>query len=95
MTLSSLYPLWPELIIAGSAMLLLMIGVFRPDTDAYGERIGWVAILALIAAAAVVVKQPAGAAVMFDNAFVIDDFGALHEASGARRIGPRAAAQLR
>jgi NADH-quinone oxidoreductase subunit N len=75
MTLDSLYPLWPELIIAGSAMLLLMIGVFRPDTDAYGERIGWVAILALIAAAAVVVRQPAGAAVMFDNAFVIDDFG--------------------
>ena len=28
MTLASLAPLWPELIIAASAMILLMLGVF-------------------------------------------------------------------
>ncbi len=75
MTIQSLYPMWPELIIAASAMILLMVGVFRPQTDAYGERIGWVAILALIVAGIVLVKQPDGAATLFDNAFVIDGFG--------------------
>ena len=76
MTLNSLYPMWPELIIAISAMALLMVGVLRPETDDNGERIGWVAILALIVAAVVVVQQPAGStAMLFDNAFVIDGFG--------------------
>jgi len=76
MTLQSLYPIWPELIIACSAMALLMVGVLRPETDANGERIGWVAILALIVAAVVVVQQPAGGtASLFDNAFVVDGFG--------------------
>ncbi len=75
MTLQSLYPLWPEMIIAGSAMILLMVGAFRPETDANGERIGWLAILALIVAGIVMVGQPSNAVTLFDNAFVIDGFG--------------------
>ena len=75
MTLQSLYPLWPEMIIAASAMILLMVGAFRPETDANGERIGWVAILALIVAGIVIVSQPSNAVTLFDNAFVIDGFG--------------------
>ena len=75
MTLQSLYPMWPEMIIAGSAMILLMVGAFRPETDANGERIGWVAILALIVAGIVIVGQPSNAVTLFDNAFVIDGFG--------------------
>ena len=76
MTLNSLYPIWPELIIAVAAMALLMVGVLRPETDANGERIGWVAILSLIVAAVVVAQQPSGGtATLFDNAFVVDGFG--------------------
>ena len=37
--------------------------------------VGWLAILALIAAAVVVLQQPAEARSLFDNAFVIDGFG--------------------
>jgi NADH-quinone oxidoreductase subunit N len=75
MTVQSLYPLWPELIVAASAMTLLMVGAFRPETDAYGERIGWVAVLTLIVAGIVIVGQPPTAVTLFDNAFVIDGFG--------------------
>jgi NADH-quinone oxidoreductase subunit N len=75
MTLTSLSPMWPELIVAGAAMVLLMVGVFRPETDNNGEAVGWAAILALIAAGIVVAQQPAAAQSLFDNAFVIDGFG--------------------
>jgi NADH-quinone oxidoreductase subunit N len=75
MTLQSLAPMWPELIIAGAAMALLMLGVFRAETDNNGEAVGWLAILALIAAGIVVAQQPAAAQSLFDNAFVIDNFG--------------------
>ena len=57
MTIQSLSPMWPELIIAGAAMALLMLGVFRPETDNNGEAVGWLAILALIAAGIVVAQQ--------------------------------------
>jgi NADH-quinone oxidoreductase subunit N len=75
MTLQSLAPMWPELIIAGAAMALLMLGVFRPETDSNGEAVGWLAILALIAAGIVVAQQPAQSQTLFDNAYVIDGFG--------------------
>ncbi len=75
MTLASLSPLWPELIVAGAAMLLLMVGVFRPETDNDGEAVGWLAILALIGAGVVIIQQPTASQTLFDNAFVIDGFG--------------------
>ncbi len=75
MTLQSYYPLLPELIIAVGAMALLMIGAFRPETDQWGERIGWIAVLLLIVAGAVVLQQPTPAQTMFDNAFIVDGFG--------------------
>ena len=67
MTLQSLSPMWPELIIAGAAMVLLMLGVFRPDTENNGEMVGWLAILALIVAAVVVLQQPAEARTLFQH----------------------------
>ncbi len=75
MTLSSYLPLLPELIVAIGAMTLLMIGVFRPETDDNGELIGWAAVLVLLAAGFAVLQQPATPQMLFDNAFVVDGFG--------------------
>ena len=45
-------PLLPELILAIGAMVLLMYGAFRPETQDEAVRVGWLAILLLIAAGA-------------------------------------------
>jgi len=73
--LSSYMPLLPELTIAIGAMVLLMYGVFRPETDSEGETVGWMAIAVLIAAGAFLVLQPAGTVTLFEGAFRIDAFG--------------------
>src|SRR5262245_21381853 len=68
-------PLWPEIVLAAGAMALLMYGAFRLDTKREGETAGWLAIGLLAFAAYLVLRQPSGAAALFDGAFVIDDFG--------------------
>ncbi|MCL4768620.1 MAG: NADH-quinone oxidoreductase subunit NuoN [Hyphomicrobiaceae bacterium] len=75
--LQSLGPLLPELALAIGSMLLLLYGVFRPETDADGRTVGWLAIVVLALAGALVVLQPAGVAVMFEGAFVVDSFARL------------------
>lgn len=74
---ASLAPLFPELTLAIGSMVLLMIGVFRPDTDEAGRAIGWLAILVLVLAGAMVVLQPASVTQMFEGAFVVDGFARL------------------
>jgi len=74
---ASLAPLFPELTLAIGSMVLLMIGVFRPDTDESGRAIGWLAILVLVLAGAMVVLQPAAVTQMFEGAFVVDGFARL------------------
>ena len=67
-------PVLPELIVAIGSMLLLVYGVFRPDTDASGRTVGWLAILVLLIAGLVIVLQPAGSTAYFEGAFVVDGF---------------------
>jgi len=67
-------PVLPELIVAIGSMLLLVYGVFRPDTDACGRTVGWLAIVILLIAGLVVVLQPAGSTSYFEGAFVVDGF---------------------
>jgi len=75
--LQTLGPLLPELTLAIGSMLLLMIGVFRPETDANGRAVGWLAIAVLGLASAIVVLQSAGVTAMFEGAFVVDGFARL------------------
>jgi NADH-quinone oxidoreductase subunit N len=73
--LQSYWPLYPELVLVVGAMALLMLGVFRPESDREAEVIGWLAIGVLGLAAWFVLKQPAGTHRLFDGAFVVDAFG--------------------
>ncbi len=67
-------PLLPELILVVGAMVLLMYGVFRPHTQSEAINVGWMAILLLIAAGAVMLYYGDGTETLFDGAFVNDAF---------------------
>ncbi len=73
MDLSSFAPLYPELLLVGGAMALLMLGVFRPENDAEAQTVGWLS-LALLALVAYFVMQGSGTQAMFNGAFVVDPF---------------------
>ncbi len=68
----ALLPALPELVLAGGAMLLLMLGAYR------GERSGPVvalgAILLLIATIFVILWLPSDKTVTFGGSFILDDF---------------------
>jgi NADH-quinone oxidoreductase subunit N len=64
----------PEIVLVVGAMALLMLGVFRPESDREAETIGWLAIGVLGLAAWLVLNQPAGKQALFDGAFVVDGF---------------------
>ncbi|MBO0764092.1 MAG: NADH-quinone oxidoreductase subunit NuoN [Hyphomicrobiaceae bacterium] len=68
------WPLFPELLLAVGAMVLLMIGAFRPERENTAEAIGWLAILILLMAGWLLTQQPPGVHRLFDGAFVVDDF---------------------
>jgi NADH-quinone oxidoreductase subunit N len=78
MTLTTLTPLLPEIIIAVGAMVLLMVGAFRPSDGPTaardGEVIGWLAIGVLAIAGTVLVSAPAGTQTLFEAQFVSDAF---------------------
>jgi NADH-quinone oxidoreductase subunit N len=65
-------PALPEILLAGGAMVLLMVGAYR------GERatgfINWCAIILLIVAATIVWGMPGGKVVTFGSSFVVDGF---------------------
>jgi NADH-quinone oxidoreductase subunit N len=73
--LMTLAPLAPELVLILGAMALLMIGVFRKDTDTNAEILCWGAVAVLIASGVVMMRQPLASAALFDGAFVSDGFG--------------------
>ena len=75
--MQSLGPLLPELLLAIGAMVLLVVGVFQPQTDEQGRTVGWLAIILLVLAGAMVVLQPVGVRAMFEGAFVVDSFARL------------------
>ncbi len=64
----------PELVLVCSAMALLMLGVFRPQSDREAETIGWLAIGALGLAVWLILNQPARKEALFEGAFVVDGF---------------------
>jgi NADH-quinone oxidoreductase subunit N len=70
----SLSPLLPELVIVLGAMALLMLGVFRRESDANAEQIGWLAIVLALGVAAVLMFRPFEPASLFDGAFRADAF---------------------
>lgn len=62
----------PELILALSAMVLLMAGVFFLQNNIGAVNV--LALLAIVAAAAVVAWMPPGRQEAFGGAFVVDGF---------------------
>ncbi|MGH1417406.1 MAG: NADH-quinone oxidoreductase subunit NuoN [Hyphomicrobiaceae bacterium] len=73
-TLSQLSPIFPELLLALGAMVLLMIGVFRQDDADNGEFVGGLAVGLLVLAGAVIYTQPNATVSLFDEAFLVDRF---------------------
>ena len=72
LTLTSLAPLLPEIILALGAMALLMLGVYRaPRTE---TLIDVLSIVLLLIAGAAVVLLPEGKSVAFGGSFIVDNF---------------------
>ena len=67
-------PMLPELILVVGAMVLLMYGVFRPETDNEAETVGWLAIGVMLAAGFAIVWYGTGTHRLFDGAFTDDPF---------------------
>jgi NADH-quinone oxidoreductase subunit N len=72
---SAYWLLAPEIVLVVGAMALLMLGVFRPETDREAEAIGWLAVMGLALAAWLIIQQPPEKAVLFNGAFIVDGFG--------------------
>jgi len=72
MDLTSLAPVYPELMVAIGAIVLLMLGAFMRDGEAAGRIVGWLALAVIVAAFALVLDQTGSREVMFDGAFVND-----------------------
>ena len=47
-TLLTFAPALPEIVLAAGAMVLLMLGVFRADTERNGTSVGWLAVLLML-----------------------------------------------
>jgi NADH-quinone oxidoreductase subunit N len=69
-----LVPLAPEIVLICGAMALLMLGVFRPETEREAERIGWLALAIIGVAVWLLLGQLPGTSVLFEGAFILDDF---------------------
>lgn len=65
---------YPEIALAIGAMAILMMGAFRPDTEATGRLCGWLAILVIAFAAGLILALPAERVALFNGAFIADGF---------------------
>ena len=65
----------PEIVLVVGAMALLMLGVFRPESDREAEIIGWLAMGVLGLAAWLVLAQTSDRQTLFEGGFVVDGFG--------------------
>ncbi|MEO1206194.1 MAG: NADH-quinone oxidoreductase subunit NuoN [Pseudomonadota bacterium] len=72
--LLTLSPIFPELLLAVGSFVLLMLGAFGGDNDETGESVGWLAIVLLVAAGALIVLQPASTTFLFNETFINDRF---------------------
>ena len=72
LTLASLVPVLPEIILAVGAMALLMLGVYRtPRTETLIDALS---IILLVVAGVAVVLLPEGKLVAFGGSFIVDTF---------------------
>ncbi|HET6927977.1 MAG TPA: NADH-quinone oxidoreductase subunit NuoN [Hyphomicrobiaceae bacterium] len=65
----------PEIVLVVGAMVLLMLGVFRPESDREAEFIGWLAMGVLGLAAWFVFAQTSDRQTLFEGGFLVDGFG--------------------
>jgi NADH-quinone oxidoreductase subunit N len=72
MDLSTYSAALPEIILAGGALVLLMLGAFTKNAVVAGRTVAWLALLVIAAALVAVLKHPAGPQSLFEGAFVID-----------------------
>ncbi|HEY4142740.1 MAG TPA: NADH-quinone oxidoreductase subunit NuoN [Pseudolabrys sp.] len=73
--LQSLMPVLPELVLAGGAMLLLMIGAFSAQTGRGAAIVnGWCVGLLVLVAWVLIMYVPAGRIELFGGSFVVDDY---------------------
>src|SRR5277367_4881258 len=72
LTLHSLLPLLPEIVLGVGALALLMLGVYRDEGVVPAIDAG--AIVLLIAAGVILLLLPEGKLVTFNGSFVVDDF---------------------
>jgi NADH-quinone oxidoreductase subunit N len=70
----ALLPVLPEIVLAGGAMALLMLGAFRSER-ATADAINWLSIALLVITAAIVVWLPPDKLLTFGGSFVVDPFG--------------------
>ena len=68
----ALGPFLPELLLAISALVLVLVGAFKGDGAK--RLVDWVAILALLVAGLLVIEQGPGTLKTFNGAFVADSF---------------------
>src|ERR1700750_1232294 len=67
-----LLPVLPELVLAGGAMVLLMLGAYRgQDTT---RTVTWLSIALLVATGVLELLLPAGKLTTFGGSFIVDDF---------------------
>jgi len=64
----------PEIVLVVGAMVLLMLGVFRPESDREADTIGWLAIGVLCLAAWLVLQQAPERQTLFEGGFLVDGF---------------------
>ena len=69
----NLVPAIPELLLAASALALLLFGAFRGDGST--RTVSWLAVLAMVAAAAFVMAGPSDGVQTFAGMFIADGFG--------------------
>jgi NADH:ubiquinone oxidoreductase subunit 2 (subunit N) len=73
MNLQGLLPILPEAVLAGGAMLMLMVGVGAYQSERSARIVNGFCVAILALAAFVVAMLPPGRAALFGGSFVVDD----------------------
>ncbi len=72
--LANLAPAYPAILVAGGAMALLMLGVFRANAPGNSALLTWLAVAVLAGAGYLAAARPSETRALFDGAFVADGF---------------------
>ncbi len=74
MQFKGLLPILPELVLAGGAMLMLMVGVGVHQSARSARIVNGFCVGLLALSALIIVLMPVGRVVLFDGSFVVDDY---------------------